>query len=459
MYFGHKHDVEHLPVCLPYGLLQVSCFSTATGRVVWQLPTRHPSKVVGMQLVQWQPLLHIQPQQGTPPGSQAAGSQLLQPCGLLYVLNARSQVICWQLPGGGCKADAALASSAATAVPGGTAKASQHSSSSAGKASSRSAGQVKVPRPQAAQKRAQVPAAAAQPLKMPLWPLSVASVAPPAASRSSSNRQQHPEQEQQGQQQQPVSFQLQQRPHNTSTCMLSPVFGRDCLLVGSSLGYLTVVQLHPPGAAAAGAGIDAAASAATSAATPSGSRAGSASDSAGTAAAAAAAPGAESVVTTVDAVGLQEPSTATADPAGSSSLPGPSQQQQHQEPQPPQQSLPGARQQVGAHGQELQVVRHCSLSKLGKVLAGRQAASIAALRATQPALAAAAGEARSSSKHGSAKDAAAQDSVLAWIQQHLLDGSKVMCMEFGPRGEILVGLGSGHVCCLRLKHAAGSLWS
>jgi len=406
-----------------------------------------------MQLVQWQPVLHSQPQQGTQPSSQAAGSQLRQPCVLLYVLNARSQVICWQLPGNGSTADAALASSAATAAPTGIAKASQHSSSSPGRSSLGYAGQVKISRSQAAHKGAQVPAAAAQPLKMPLWPLSVATVAPPAARRSSSNSQQHPEHEQQGQQQ-PVSLRLQQSPHNTATCMLSPVFGQDCLLVGSSLGYLTVVQLQPPGAAAAAAG----AGAVTSAAAALGGRTGSASDSGSTVA--AAAPGAESMV---DATRLPDPSTATAQPARSTSLPGPSQQQQDQEPQPPQQSLPGTRQQGGPHGHELQVVRHCSLSKLGKVLAGRQAASIAARRATQPAVAAAAAaaavEARSSSKHGSARDAAEPDSALASVQQHLLDGSKVMCMEWNPSGGILAGLGSGHVCCLKLKHAAGSLWN
>jgi hypothetical protein len=113
---------------------------------------------------------------------------------------------------------------------------------------------------------------------------------------------------------------------------------------------------------------------------------------------------------------------------------------------------------------ELAVVRHYPLHKLGRLLAGRQAASLAAHQRSQRSSAhsAAAAAAATGTRSGQGSTAslreAEQDKAAAQALEHLLDGCKVCCMQFAPGGQLLVGLGSGHVCCLKLKHAAKSVW-
>lgn len=132
----------------------------------------------------------------------------------------------------------------------------------------------------------------------------------------------------------------------------------------------------------------------------------------------------------------------------------------------------------------LHVVRHCSLGKLARMLAARQAARIAATQRT-------AGGGNTSNNRGnssrrraggagggnvsrpgsnnstvtnssrgapSTRDADAVEAAAVSAQEHMLDGSKVTCMQFAANGRLLVGLGSGHVCCLKLQHPAASLW-
>jgi hypothetical protein len=117
---------------------------------------------------------------------------------------------------------------------------------------------------------------------------------------------------------------------------------------------------------------------------------------------------------------------------------------------------------------QLAVVRHYPLHKLGRMLAGRQAASLAAQhktlrsspsgRSAAAAVAAAAGQ-RSGKGSAASSREADQDQAAAQALEHMMEGSKVCCMQFAPGGQLLVGLGSGHVCCLKVKHAAGSVWS
>lgn len=59
----------------------------------------------------------------------------------------------------------------------------------------------------------------------------------------------------------------------------------------------------------------------------------------------------------------------------------------------------------------------------------------------------------------SAGGAQEAEALAAQAVEHMWDGSKVCCMQWGPGGQLLVGLGSGHVCCLKMKQVAGCKWA
>lgn len=419
---------------------QVSCASSATGRVLWQLPTRYPSKVVSLQLVECPPgglhtpPMHIQQQEQQQEQQQSCKQQQQQqPKGqrksrrrqtsgvpaqpqhmwhvLLYVLNARSQVICWQLP-------AAVLESASAAA--------------------------------AIQGRVQLPS----------WPLSVCSVAAPAPQQAPTSQQQSDDQAQQQAQQEEGRRQLQV-PHNSCTCMLSPLFGKDCLLVGSRLGYVTVAQLWQQDstapASSSAAGVSPPTGSSDEATATGGSNAVAGGDDTTTAGAAHAAP------VVLDVRSAAAAAAAGSEPEAAAGVATePSQQLATQACQPSQQADTHGRR----HSWGLSVVRHCSNHKLGRMLASRQARSTAAhssgtTAAVTTAAAAAAGSSSDKRRNAPAvRDGVEADSRGAVrSQEHVLDGCKVCCMQWGPGGQLLLGLGSGHVCCLKFKHPAKSEWA
>jgi hypothetical protein len=108
---------------------------------------------------------------------------------------------------------------------------------------------------------------------------------------------------------------------------------------------------------------------------------------------------------------------------------------------------------------EVAVVRHCSLHKLGRMLAGRQAASTAVQRNPARATPAPASSGRYSTGEPGSRGGVEPEVEVGQAQEHLLDGCKVCCMQWGPGGQLLAGLGSGHVCCLKFKHPAKSVWA
>lgn len=407
--------------------LQVSCVSSATGRVLWQLPTRYPSKVVSLQLVDCQPggvhtpSMQTQQQQQQQSREQRqtrrrqtseGSAQPQQRHVLLYVLNARSQVVCWQLP-----AAVLESTSAAAAIDG--------------------------------------------QLQLPSWPLSVCSVAAPTPQQAPTSQLQSDDHAQQQQEQQAEGRrQLVQVPHNSCTCMLSPLFGRDCLLVGSRLGYVTVAQLHQQDDTAAAGGSAAGVSQPTGSNDEATGAGGSIGDGTTAAGAAHAAP-----VVAVPSAAPPPAAAGSASEAAAGVAAESAQQPASQACQPSQQAATHS----GRHSWGLSVVRHCSSHKLGRLLAGRQAHSTAthssSSATTATAAAAAAGSSASSSRHKGHSAPVLRDGVdpdtraAARAQQHLLDGCKVCCMQWGPGGQLLLGLGSGHVCCLRFKHAATSAWA
>jgi hypothetical protein len=90
----------------------------------------------------------------------------------------------------------------------------------------------------------------------------------------------------------------------------------------------------------------------------------------------------------------------------------------------------------------LQLVREHSLLKLGQLLEGRRAGGAAG--------------SSSSSKSGSQPPTASAGRV--GEQQPVPEASKVLQMAFTASGQLVVGLASGHVAVLKARHAPRSHW-
>lgn len=366
-------------------------------------------------------------QQHTRPGQQR-----------LFVLNARSQCICWQLLG----QQAAMAK----VQPGGGSGSRAHrkvDSSSGGGSDAQQVSRV----------------------LQRLWPLSVCNVgtaplaapasAPLPASAATTGgggggvRQQHPGSSLQ------LPWQGIRSPGATSLAV--PWLGSNCLLVGSSLGHIAVLQLRKQASTVADGTAATQASAADGpllqplAATAAGDAGNGAASAAGSTEARQAEIGADAA--SVGAAQTQQLPVAEQDggaPSAAGHVSFQLQQQrhqgghdchqQHQTAAVPAPAVPAAAMPValnnGAGSTELQVVREYSLLKLGKLLASRTAAAAVANAGTSHA------------PQGVAQPAAVQP----------YDGAKVLCITLTATGQLLAGLASGHVVTLKFKHGSASVW-
>jgi hypothetical protein len=448
-----------LLVDLAFGvLLQVSCMAASTGRALWQLPTKYPSKVVALNVQQYQQ----QQQQERAQHRFWRPQQQQQLVQLLYVLNARSQLICWQVPGSSSSSSSSQAAQQQLQLPTckqctarllritDTSRKAPTRTELGSKDAGRQAGKaVGAGSPPASQSTAVLPTANA--------PV----VATGGGNSSSSNSSQKP----------PAVCELPVQPETGLLANLTsqhakgcsslacPEFGNSCLFVGSGDGYLSVAELmHVSSSNSSSTGNGQSSDSHGQGSSSSSQEAegaaglpqqqqqqqlGNAGDSGGASATAAAAAAAG------EAAGEQHIMVDCVDGRSSSRASG----------------------STGC-ALQLQLARRCSLTKLAKLVGQRAAQSAFALTAAAPkggagghaaavgvpggssssSRSAAAGlrrtadtdEKATSSKAPAA--AAAADGV-----GQTADAAGVRCTVFTDSGRLAVGLASGHVCLLRFR--------